>query len=199
VSIIGRSGHIGAEGRNGVKGSVMRKPVKTKGRELTEFTDVEGKKWVQTSTEDLFSVKELNEIINSMEKKDDEGEEIILARIDFKKVNRDYHEKLIELQHRIKKKNEIIKRLVEESKGIIQKKNLMLRELIEYVKKLHLLIAYYNINPKNVEKVDIPPDLYQSLFRKPGAAVEAAEEERIEYSDVQEVLLDDEGNEIKPE
>jgi len=36
--------------------------------DITEYTDEEGKKWIQTSTSDLFSSKELNDILESIEK-----------------------------------------------------------------------------------------------------------------------------------
>ena len=47
---------------------MIRKAKKTPIPDLTEFTDDEGKKWIQTSTEDLFTVKELNEVLESIEK-----------------------------------------------------------------------------------------------------------------------------------
>jgi len=190
----------GLGGRCGVKGNIeiMKKSVKPKGQSFTEFIDTEGKKWVQTSTEDLFSIKEINDIIGKIEKKEDEAEDIILARIDFKQVNKDYYEKTIELQERLKKKNEMLKKLVEEARTVISKKNLMLRELIDYVKKLHLIFAYYNINPRNVEKVDIPPEMMEGILRTKEEAPREFEEEQIEYTEVEEILLDDEGNEAGP-
>ncbi|HPQ53663.1 MAG TPA: hypothetical protein PK253_10475 [Spirochaetota bacterium] len=183
-----------------MKGNIerMKKSVKPKGQSFTEFIDTEGKKWVQTSTEDLFSIKEINDIIGKIEKKEDEAEDIILARIDFKQVNKDYYEKTIELQERLKKKNEMLKNLVEEARTVISKKNLMLRELIDYVKKLHLIFAYYNINPRNVEKVDIPPEMMEGILRTKEEAPREFEEEQIEYTEVEEILLDDEGNEAGP-
>jgi septum formation inhibitor-activating ATPase MinD len=179
---------------------MMKKSVKPKIKDFTEFIDDEGKKWIQTSKEDFFSIKDLNEIIGALDKKEDEAEEILLARIDFKRVNRYYYEKIVELQERLKRKNELLRRLVAESKRMVQKKNAMLRELIEYVKQLHLLIAYYNINPKNIEKIDIPPEMYRAFMQKTEetGVGEVAEEERIEYTEVKEIVLDDEGNETGP-
>ena len=174
---------------------MMKKSAKPKVKDFTEFIDDEGKKWIQTSREDFFSISDLNEIIGTLDKKEDDAEEILLARIDFKRVNRDYYEKIIELQDRLKRKNDMLRRLVTESKRMVQKKNAMLRELIEYVKQLHLLIAYYNIDPKNVEKVDIPPEMFRVFMQKTEEVRETVEEERIEYSDVKEIVLDDDGNE----
>ena len=54
----------------------------------TEYTDESGKKWIQTSTEDIFSVNELNDIIKSIENDKNSGD-IVLAHIDFKKVNKE--------------------------------------------------------------------------------------------------------------
>ena len=61
-----------------MKKSAKKPPVP----DMTEFTDDEGKKWVQTSTDDFFSLKELNEILESVEKEKQSGE-VVLARIDF--------------------------------------------------------------------------------------------------------------------
>ncbi len=49
----------------------MKKAAKKRFDGFSEFVDDEGKKWIQTSTEDLFSIRELNEIIDAIEKKDD--------------------------------------------------------------------------------------------------------------------------------
>lgn len=188
----------GGAGRKRKYIKTMKKSVKPKAQAFTEFVDTEGKKWVQTSSEDLFSIKEINDIIGKIERKDDDAEDIILARIDFKQVNKDYYEKTIELQERLKKKNDMLKKLVEETRTIINKKNLMLRELIDYVKKLHLIFAYYNIDPRNVEKVDIPPEMMEGILRTKEEAPREIEDEQIEYTEVEEVLLDEEGNEAGP-
>ena len=47
--------------------------------EQTEFTDEEGQKWIQTSTDDLFSAKELDDILDKIEK-DKNKDEIVLAQ-----------------------------------------------------------------------------------------------------------------------
>ena len=79
--------------------------------DLTEFTDGEGKKWIQTSTDDLFSTKELNEIITTIEK-EREKDEVIIARIDFQKVDREFYDAAIELQKRLKKQTDLLKKYV---------------------------------------------------------------------------------------
>ena len=172
---------------------MIRKAKKTPIPDLTEFTDDEGKKWIQTSTEDLFTVKELNEVLESIEK-DRETGEIVLARIDFRRVNKEYYETVQELQATLKKRNEILKKLIAESKTVIDRKNRKLKELIEYIKKLHVLLAYYKLRPEDFEKIDFSVPLYTA----PPPAAEAREEEQVAvigYSEVQEVMLDDAGEE----
>lgn len=107
--------------------------------DLTEYTDSEGRKWIQTSIDDLFSIQELNDIIENVEKKDD-GKEIVLARIDFQKVNKEYYEAVIELQKKLQKQNALLKRVVTESREVIDRKNRKLRELIDYIKQMHELM-----------------------------------------------------------
>ena len=174
----------------------MRKAKRSSIPDVSEFTDDDGTRWVRTSTEDLFSIKELNEILESVEKDREEGE-IVLARIDFQRVNKEYYATVKELQSKLKKRNDILKKLIVESTTTIERKNRKLKELIEYIRKLHLLLAYYKLKPENIDKIDFSP---QALLPARKAAVEEAREPEpevpsIPFSDVEEIMLDDEGNE----
>jgi hypothetical protein len=149
--------------------------------DLTEFTDEDGKKWIQTSADDLFSMKELNEILESIDKEKDK-DEVVLARIDFQTVNREYYDAAIALQGKLRKQTELLKKLAEESKKTIERKNLKLKELIEYIKKLHMFIAYINANQDRLDEIEIPADI---SFRP--AEVEDIVESI--YEEVEEVVL----------
>ncbi len=173
----------------------MKRAKKTSIPDLTEFTDDEGQHWIQTSTEDLFSVKELNEILESVEKDKEEGD-IILARIDFKRVNREYYESVQELQAKLRRRNDILKKLIIESRTTTERKNKKLKELIEYIKKLHMLLAYYKLRPEYADRIPISPDMFMAPAKP--AAVKVEEEieiPKVEYTQVEEVSLDDEGKE----
>jgi hypothetical protein len=165
--------------------------------QLTEFTDDDGKKWIQTSTEDLFSIKELNEILETIDR-DKEVGEIVLARIDFQKVNKEYYQSVQELQGRLKKRNEQLRKLLVETKTVIDRKNKKLRELIDYIKKLHLLLAYYKLRPEDFEKLKFTPEIYTAAGRPEEAVLEEMETPKIDYSSVEEVALDDTGEESSP-
>ncbi len=119
--------------------------------DITEFTDEGGKRWVQTSTDDLFSMRELNDIIHTIET-EREKDEVVLARIDFQKVDREFYEAAVELQKRLKNQTGLLKKYVSESNTIIERKNKKLKELIEYIKKLHSLLSYISANPEELEK-----------------------------------------------
>ncbi len=153
--------------------------------DLTEFTDEEGKKWIQTSADDLFSMKELNEILESIEKEKDK-DEVVLARIDFQKVNREYYDAAISLQAKLRKQTVLLRKLAEESKKTIERKNIKLKELIEYIKKLHMFIAYINANQERLDEIEIPADI---TFR-PAAETEDIVESV--YEEVEEVVLPNE-------
>lgn len=150
--------------------------------DLTEFTDEEGKKWIQTSADDLFSMKELNEILESIDKEKDK-DEVVLARIDFQKVNKEYYDAAISLQSKLKKQTELLKKLAEESKKNIERKNMKLKELIVYIKKLHMFIAYINANQDKLDEIEIPAEI---SFR-PAPEVEDIVESV--YEEVEEVVL----------
>ncbi len=122
--------------------------------DLREFTDDSGKKWVQTSTDDLFSIKELNEMITSIEK-ERAKDEVIFARIDFQKVDKEFYDTALELQERLKKQGKLLQHYAAETKKVIDRKNQKLKELIEYIKKLHQFIAYINANPEDAENLDL--------------------------------------------
>lgn len=171
---------------------------------LTEFTDDEGKKWIQTSADDLFSTKEINSILKKMEKTK-ESDEIVLARIDFQQVNKEYYETVVELQNKLEKQNASLKKLLIDAKETIDRKNKKLKELIDYIRKLHLLLAYYKMSPEDVEKILAEPG---AVFYEP-APQEAKPEKKIEhdeyveekiiaFTDVKEILLDEDGNEKGP-
>ncbi len=172
----------------------MKKTGKTAAPQLTEFTDEDGKRWIQTSTEDLFSIKELNEILETIER-DKESGEIVLARIDFKTVNREYYQTVQELQAKLKKRNDLLKKLILESKTVIDRKNKKLKELIDYIKKLHLLLAYYKLRPEDFDKLKFTPEIYTHAEKAVEPVVEEIETRVIEYTGVEEILLDEAGEE----
>jgi DNA-binding transcriptional MerR regulator len=171
----------------------MKKEKKKKIPDLTEFIDEEGKKWIQTSTDDLFSIKEISELLDTVEKDKEEGE-IVLARIDFQKVNREYYEKVHDLHTKLKRRDELIKKLIAESKEAIDRKNVKLKELIEYIKNLHLLLTYYKLDPSVMKEIQVLP---VEVFKPEVTEVEEEEitVERIEDTEVEELLLDDSGKE----
>jgi len=162
----------------------MKKMQKISVPDLTEFTDEEGKKWKQTSTDDLFSMKELNTILESIEK-DRDSDEIILARIDFQKVNREYYEAAISLQKKLKAQSELLKQVIMDSKIKIERKNKKLKELIEYIKKLHLFIAYVNQNQELIDTLTLPAELLSLPSRR--IEVDEAEGPESVYEDVEEI------------
>jgi len=123
--------------------------------DLREFTDDSGKKWVQTSTDDLFSIKELNEIITSIEK-ERAKDEVVFARIDFQKVDKEFYDTALELQQRLQKQGKLLQKYATDTKRVIDRKNLKLKELIEYIKQLHQFIAHMNANPEDAENLNIP-------------------------------------------
>jgi hypothetical protein len=150
--------------------------------DLTEFTDEDGKKWIQTSADDLFSMKELNDILESIDK-EKEKDEVVLARIDFQKVNREYYDAALALQTKLTKQTELLKKLAEESKKTIERKNYKLKELIEYIKKLHMFIAYINANQDRLDEIEVP----DTISFRPVAEVEDVAESV--YEEVEEVVI----------
>lgn len=153
--------------------------------DITEFTDEEGKKWVQTSTEDLFSIKELNDILESIDKSS-ESDEIILARIDFQKVNKEYYETAIQLQKKLHQQGELLKKVITDARIQIERKNKKLKELIEYIKKLHLLLAHLSTDEEELKKLKVAPEmLIQTLSQNITEKVER----EIEFEEVEETTL----------
>ena len=124
--------------------------------DISEFTDDDGKKWVQTSTDDLFSMRELNDIISSIEK-ERAKDEVVLARIDFQKVDREFYDAAVELQKRLQKQTRLMREYIKQSNSIIDRKYKKLKELIEYIRKLHQFLAYLNENPEDIERLNIQP------------------------------------------
>lgn len=151
--------------------------------DLTEFIDESGKKWVQTSTDDLFSMNELNEIFEKIEKERDR-DEVVLARIDFQKVNREYYDAAIELKRQVLKQQELLKKIATSSKDAIERKNNKLKELITYIRKLHTFIAYVS-KKESPDDIEIPGDLI----------VQAQPMEKIPYAEVEEVPMSPDENE----
>jgi len=132
---------------------MKKKEVKPQIPDITEFTDENGKKWVQTSTEDLFTMNELNEILSKIEEeRDDDG--VVLARIDFQKVDREFYDAAVDLQKKLVKQTELMKQYVGESGRLIERKNKKIKELVDYIKKLHLFLAYLNENPDETGSID---------------------------------------------
>ena len=161
---------------------MKKKDKKTVIPDIREFTDDSGKKWVQTSTDDLFSMRELNDIIRNIEK-EREKDEVVLARIDFQKVDREFYEAAIELQKRLQKQTLLMKQYLSESKKTIEKKNKTLKELIEYIKKLHQLLSYLNANPENIDTISIT---------LPGVSEAEPEKDFIsEYEEADEIVMTD--------
>jgi len=148
--------------------------------DLTEFTDNEGKKWIQTSTDDLFSTKELNDIISTIEK-EREKDEVIIARIDFQKVDREFYDAATELQKRLKTQTELLKKYVSQSTQIIERKNKKLRELIDYIKKMHLILSYLNANPDEIDNIKFAPAPPEE--KKPGKKITSV------YEEAEEIVL----------
>jgi hypothetical protein len=153
--------------------------------DITEFTDEEGKKWIQTSTNDLFSSKELNDILESIEK-ESESDEIILARIDFQRVNKEYYETAMRLKKKVHQQGELLKKIIIDANAKIDRKNKKLRELISYIKNLHLLLAHLSSDEEELKKLKIPPErLIQTLDE---TITEKAEHE-LEFENVSEEVL----------
>ncbi|HEY1406393.1 MAG TPA: hypothetical protein VF857_07280 [Spirochaetota bacterium] len=151
-----------------------------------EYIDSNGEKWVQTSPDDLFSIKELNDVFEAVER-DRNSNEIVLARIDFRTVNREFYETVQELESRLKKKEELIKRLMSESQRVIKRKNDMMFDMIEYIKQLQLLVARKSISPDLLKGISL-----EKAFR-PGGEEET--EEKAVYEEVKEVTLGENGEE----
>lgn len=162
--------------------SMKKKDKKIVIPDIREFTDDAGKRWVQTSTDDLFSMRELNDIIRNIDK-EREKDEVVLARIDFQKVDREFYEAAVELQKRLQKQTLLMKQYISESKKTIETKNKTLKELIEYIKKLHQLLSYLNANPDNIDTISIT---------LPGATEAEAEKGVVsEYEEAEEVVMSD--------
>lgn len=177
----------------------MKKNEETKTDNKNEFVDENGEKWIQTSTDDLMSLREIKEIIGSLERDRNQGE-IVLAKIDFQKVNREYYDAVQELEAKLKLREAQLQKVANESIKQIQKKNAKLKELITYIKKLHQAIEYLNQHPEEREnryflETFIPR---QTTRYTTGGDTKTRliETEIIEYSPVEEIDLDKEGNEI---
>jgi hypothetical protein len=171
--------------------------------DLTEFTDEQGRKWIQTSVDDLFSANELNDIIEKLQK-DKAPDEVVLARFDFQKVNKEYYETVLDLQARLRKQNEILRQLLINASDTIDKKNKKLKELVKYIRELHLLLAYYKVKPEEIEQLLPSPDaiIYEPMRipEKEEAAPEDETPEKISigYTEVEEILLNEQGEEKGP-
>ena len=151
-----------------------------------EFIDSNGEKWVQTSPDDLFSIKELNEVFEAVER-ERSSNEIVLARIDFKTVNKEYYETMNDLKKRLDRKEELLKRLITESKRVIKRKNDMMLDMIAYIRQLQILVAQKSVTPEMLRGINL-----SAVFAPP--AEEIREEETL-YERVHEVALSDDGEE----
>ena len=149
--------------------------------DLQEFVDENGKKWVQTSTDDLFSIKELNDIISSIEK-ERVKDEVVFARIDFQKVDKEFYDTALELQKKLQKQSKLLQNYVAETTRIIDRKNSKLAELIEYIKQLHQFIVLMNSDPEEAEKIDL--SLLTTVQR-----TEAVPDIVPEYEEVEEIIM----------
>lgn len=158
---------------------IRRKEKKINIPDIREFTDDNGRKWVQTSTDDLFSMRELNDIISSIEK-ERAKDEVVLARIDFQKVDREFYDAAVELQKRLQKQTRLMKEYMQQSNAIIDRKNKKLKELIEYIKKMHQFLAYLNANPDDIERLNIQPQ--PEAVQQPAIVSEYEEVEELEMS-----------------
>jgi hypothetical protein len=134
--------------------------------DITEFVDESGRRWIQTTADDLFEIDELNNILDRIEKEKNR-DEMVLARIDFQRVDKQYYNAAVELQKKLNKQNEILKKLLKESNEIITRKNDKLKELIQYIKKMHIYISYINSDPSKAG--EIPTGVAADLSLKPAA------------------------------
>ena len=150
--------------------------------DLREFTDDSGKKWVQTSTDDLFTIKELNEIITSIEK-ERVKDEVIFARIDFQKVDKEFYDTALALQQRLQKQSKLLQNYVSETKKVINRKNAKMKELIEYIQQLHQFISLMNANPDDVGQMNIPASFEIRSDIIPSVVSEFEEVEEIPMSE----------------
>ena len=157
----------------------MRKKEKIIIPDIREFTDDNGKKWVQTSTDDLFSMRELNDIISNIEK-ERVKDEVVFARIDFQKVDREFYDAAVELQKRLQKQTKLMREYMRQSNAIIDRKNKKLKELIEYIKKLHQFLSYLNANPDDIERLNIQPQ--PEVVQQPSMISEYEAVEELEMS-----------------
>ena len=153
--------------------------------DLEEFIDENGKKWIQTSTDDLFSIKELNDIISTIEK-EREKDEVVFARIDFQKVDKEFYNTALELQKKLQKQSKLLQNYVAETTRIINRKNNKLTELIEYIKQLHQFISLMNSDPENAEKINL------SLLTTPQS--ETVPGLVSEYEEFEEITMDNKDN-----
>jgi hypothetical protein len=163
----------------------MKKSKKHDIPDLSEFTDDEGKKWIQTSTDDLFSTKELSEVLESIDQ-EGESDKIILARIDFQKVNKQYYEAAVGLQKKLLRQTEVMKRIITEAKDRIDRKNKKLWELIDYIKKIHLLLASLGSDEEELKQLKIPMENLLGSLGSPAAEEKGPVQE---YEEVEEVPL----------
>jgi hypothetical protein len=153
--------------------------------DITEFTDEEGKRWIQTSTDDLFSIKELNEVLASIDR-DSESDEIILARIDFQNVNKEYYETAVKLQKKVQRQAELLKKVIADANSKIERKNRKLKELIDYIKKIHLLLAHLSAGEEGLKGLKVSPEMLMRSLGEPPA--ETAEHQSV-YEEVEETIL----------
>jgi seryl-tRNA synthetase len=164
---------------------IIKKQPKQPLEDITEFTDEEGKKWVQTSANDLFSMKEFNDILKKLDQ-DKEPDEIVLAHIDIKRVNREYYETAVALQEKVNKQAALLKKIAVEVNTSMEKKNKKLMELVAYIRKLHSYIGSLNKSIESGEKISIPDIPEESIQH-----IKKEQEEKVSiYQDVTEQTIE---------
>ncbi|HXK66202.1 MAG TPA: hypothetical protein PK348_08045, partial [Spirochaetota bacterium] len=73
----------------------------------------------------------------------------------------------------------------------IDRKNKKMKELIEYIKKLHLLLAYYKLSPEDFNKIDFTKAYIPAPeMPAPPPSIEV-KEKTIEYVPVREEIIQD--------
>ena len=153
----------------------MPRNIQTK--DITEFTDDDGKKWVPTSTADLFSAKEFSDILKTIEQEKEPGD-VVKVHIDVQKVNKEYYEAAVALQEKVNKQTEMLKKIAVEVNATMEKKNKKLKELIAYIRNLHQFISYINNNISDEDRLKLQQ--YHASLPPISAATEGSAEPKAE-------------------
>lgn len=171
---------------------IKKMPRDIKKKDITEFTDDDGKKWIPTSTADLFSTKEFSDILKSIEQEKEPGD-IVKVHIDVQKVNKEYYDAAVALQEKVNQQTALLKQIAVEVNAAMDKKNEKLKELISYIRNLHQYISYINNNISDSERAKFKkfPTSLPSIEEK--VENKTSEEQRTlkpsVYQDVNEEVL----------